>query len=80
MGTCIFCLALNWDMLTCLLGIDGQKTGGLSTIGSQISLSPTLPLTTNHKVGGACFPALLGSLFRLSGDYDFNLVICPTGL
>lgn len=72
-------LPMNWDTLTCLLGIDGQKPGGLSLCHSHQlpdQLSPTLPVTTNHEVDGACFPALLGSLIRLSGGHNF-LSICP---
>lgn len=63
-------LPMNWDTLACLLGIDGQKTGGLSLCYSHRlpdQLRPTLPVTTNHEVDGVSFPALLGSLIRLSG-------------
>lgn len=61
-----------WDILTCLLGRDGQKTGGLSPW-PQPAAGPSAPLfaparTKNHQVDGAwsLFSGPLGFLIQLS--------------
>ena len=59
-------LPTYWVMLSCLLGIAGQKTGGHWQQGPRCldQPQPALPLTTIHSADGAGFLAPLGWLVK----------------
>lgn len=71
-----------WDILTCLLGRDGQKTGGLSRLlGPQLpSLPQPEPKTIKWMELGACFLALWVSSSSSPEGHSLDPVCLPPGL